>query len=487
MIVVFSFFASFVFFLSLPSAAMEFDLKVPDFRGHYILAHKEGYAVNTDYRALEREAFFKQYVAPILRGIDRHVMERANRNEPARILIFVHGGLNPYEIGLERVERLLKAEDKGEITHRFLGKSHYYPIFINWNSSFGSSLYDDLFEVRRGERNRLLAYPTSPFKLAARIAEAVFTAPLAWWYMGKNWLESIAWPTHEEKELRKKEGRFNQEFIKRIYAGISWFVFLPITMTTQPFIQTFGTPAWEMMKRRADLVAAKRLIPVNGHTDEGAAWILMDGMGKRIPIKDGKSIKGMWQTGDETKTIAPIEITLVGHSMGTLVIDRILQAFPEIHFKRIIYLASASSIEDFERFVAPYLNDHVDTEFWTISLFYTDEAWENEWYLVFVDRGSLLVWIDSFFENAVTPRQKRLGKISNLEEYAFRREVDGKPIPILRALFPMADIEYKKFRGREGDPGEHGDFDEREILRKIMCMIEPAAFDMASCQGAYER
>jgi hypothetical protein len=223
-------------------------------------------------------------------------------------------------------------------------------------------------------------------------------------------------------------------------------------------------------------VAAKRLIPVNGHTDEGAAWILMDEMGKRIPIKDGKSIKGMWQTGDE-KTIAPIEITLVGHSMGTLVIDRILQAFPKIHFKRIIYLASASSIEDFERFVAPYLNDHVDTEFWTISLFYTDEAWENEWYLVFVDRGSLLVWIDSFFENAVTPRQKRLGKISNLEEYAFRREVDGKPVPILGELSPMADIEYKKFRGREGDPGEHGDFDEREILRKIMCMIEPAAFD----------
>lgn len=453
--------------------------------GHYILAHKDGYPIDRERTPLRTEEYLNDYVNKILAGIDQHVKEvqQKGSGEPARILIFIHGGLNTYKTGLERVQSLLKNQAE-EVTSALFGDSSHYPVFINWNSSFYSSVYDDIFEIRRGSRDRWLGYATSPFKLLARAADGIASAPLAWWYMGDNWLDSFRYPTEREKQLRSTEGYVNEEFLNRIWAWANWPAFLPVRVVTQPIVQSFGTPAWDMMKRRADLILAKRLLPTDGHTDQGAAWILLNELRNRIPRgKDGRLMKGMWQTLDGSKKPALVEITLVGHSMGTIVIDRILQAFPDVHFKRVVYLASASSIEDLERFVVPYLNEHRDTGFWTISLFHTDEAGENEWYYFFVDRGSLLVWIDTFFENSLTPRQQRLGRYSNFEEYTHRRRTkDGQPISILRTeLFPEADITGLMFKGGKDDPKEHGDFSNRDVFRGIMCRLDPGAFRSRSC------
>lgn len=105
--------------------------------GHYILAHKDGYPIDRERTPLRTEEYLNDYVNKILAGIDQHVKEvqQKGSGEPARILIFIHGGLNTYKTGLERVQSLLKNQAE-EVTSALFGDSSHYPVFINWNSSF---------------------------------------------------------------------------------------------------------------------------------------------------------------------------------------------------------------------------------------------------------------------------------------------------------------------------------------------------------------
>src|SRR5439155_3912756 len=112
----------------------------------------------------------------------------------------------------------------------------------------------------------------------------------------------------------------------RVLDGISYFTLLPLRALTVPVVRAFGTPAWEIMRRRAGLVLASSLESIR-YATQGAGRTFITALKDKIlgaPV--------------------PIEITLVGHSVGTLIISRLLQIFPEVVFKRIVYLGAACSI-----------------------------------------------------------------------------------------------------------------------------------------------
>jgi pimeloyl-ACP methyl ester carboxylesterase len=71
------------------------------------------------------------------------------------------------------------------------------------------------------------------------------------------------------------------------------------------------------------------------------------------------------------------EVTLVGHSMGTMLLNRLLTlAKPDLPIKRVVYLAPASRIDDFEHYVLPFLATHPSVDTWWFSLSRADEAFQ---------------------------------------------------------------------------------------------------------------
>src|SRR5439155_20196527 len=124
-----------------------------------------------------------------------------------------------------------------------------------------------------------------------------------------------------------------------------------------------------------------------------------------------------------------LEVTLVGHSMGTIILNRVVRD-SEINFANIVYMGAACSVEDFSRSVLPFMEKHPDTQFYNLTLHPVAEA--GEWYPWLADlppRGSLLIWIDNFLSNPVTEQERTLGRWRNL----FRSGSTGEPI--LRRFF----------------------------------------------------
>jgi hypothetical protein len=128
-------------------------------------------------------------------------------------------------------------------------------------------------------------------------------------------------------------------------------------------------------------------------------------------------------------------------------------------------MAAASGIEDVEFSIYPYLRADGDGRFYAFNLSRGDEARET---MVFpFERGSLLVWIDSYLERVNRPDQLRFGRQRNLDpDYR-----DFKPIKDVSSRFTIT-----RFNGRDNEPRVHTDFSTPEIIKRILCTVDAAAF-----------
>ncbi|HEX3129397.1 MAG TPA: hypothetical protein VH394_18825 [Thermoanaerobaculia bacterium] len=165
------------------------------------------------------------------------------------------------------------------------------------------------------------------------------------------------------------------------------------------------------------------------------------------------------QSHEEGSVSCPhrLEITLVGHSMGTIILDRLLRYAPNLEVKNIVFMGAATSVEDYRDTVDAYLDRHrgngekgTGTQMYHLVLHPLAEATErNAW--DFAPRGSLLVWIDNYFTDPTTPLGRRVGRFSNVvPELQFA--ADGIKKQIHLKVFRMErDL-------RCSNPRKHGDF-----------------------------
>jgi pimeloyl-ACP methyl ester carboxylesterase len=108
-------------------------------------------------------------------------------------------------------------------------------------------------------------------------------------------------------------------------------------------------------------------------------------------------------------------ITLVGHSMGTIVANEVIRTHPTLPLSNIVYMAAACSVSEFSASVIPYLRDATNAHFYNLSLHPLAEEREAQWKMVDLPpRGSLLEWIDNFFSTPRTIPERTLGKWLNI-------------------------------------------------------------------------
>ena len=396
----------------------------------HLMVDPEGYALADDGERM-RWGAYNERIADIIAKVRAHLDKPREEGEPAKILVHVHGGLVNQAEGLQFIEDMVDDES-------LLKGTDYYPVFINWDASLGSSLYDDIFEVRRGTRDPLIGYPTSPFVALSRLVAGVARLPVTLVYHYDT----------EKMQFESWNGEKCRSWREHVGNGIVTVVSLPITVVSLPFISGFGEGAWKMLRRRTDQMFAYQIRPEK--------HILFD------QVEEPGALRRFFEAVEAMpqRNTPGVEITLVGHSMGAIVVNKILRAFPEIKFDRIIYLAAASSIEDFIDTAPRYLELHPQSAFYSFSLSNRDEGGEFNYFL---PRGSLLVWIDNMFEPGVSPTDKRMGFFRNKDIIRIA-PLDGKCCP---------HMQFVKFTGAEGQPRKHGNFNNDGVYQSILEMARP--------------
>ncbi len=172
-----------------------------------------------------------------------------------------------------------------------------------------------------------------------------------------------------------------------------------------------------------------------------------------------------------------LEVTLVGHSMGAIVVNRLLRDFSSLKFDRVIYMGAAASIDDFITTIPPYLGRFEESRFFSFSLSNSDEAGEFNWFL---PRGSLLVWIDNIYEPGLSATGKRVGFFRNRDAMKVR--------PYTEDLHERAicnRLHFVKFPGLQGDPLKHGQFNDNGYLQRILKIADSASQGQieVDCEG----
>jgi pimeloyl-ACP methyl ester carboxylesterase len=170
-------------------------------------------------------------------------------------------------------------------------------------------------------------------------------------------------------------------------------------------------------------------------------------------------------------TTRPYEITLIGHSMGSMVVNELLRRQTAHEIERgqilrqtplpvtnIVYMAAACSIRDFNQSVIPFMQreEHKKVQFYDLCLHPTAELIESN-YGDLPPRGSLLCWIDDFLAEPSTPLDRTLGRWENLIQvpYIIPQPLRGR---VSIKAFALNRKRTNWLAGANSQPQHHGDF-----------------------------
>ncbi|MFT4570682.1 MAG: hypothetical protein ACI8TX_001496 [Hyphomicrobiaceae bacterium] len=291
----------------------------------------------------------------------RASIDERRESLPNGVLIYIHGGMNRPGLRRERVV---------DRTNQIL-EDGYYPIFIKWSSGVVSSYRAHLFELRNGAKNPAWAVPTSPIALTSQVAQTAARLPLSFlsqlyalverYCLQSERFESVPdkpkcdktdanqkigscrgdWAPHVNTPNRCKESDWT---LARVGDQVLSTVRVPAKIITTGIVDTIGGDIWDVMLRRVTVMfdgpreARGRTVRTQVLDAEGAALVDVRG-----PLTSLGNTLAAWQKQSAGDTLP---LTLMGHSMGALVGDRLLQGHGDVQFQDIVYMAAASSVDD---------------------------------------------------------------------------------------------------------------------------------------------
>ena len=228
---------------------------------------------------------------------------------------------------------------------------------------------------------------------------------------------------------------------------------MPARFLSTPLIDAFGKTMWENMVRRTR-TTIRRPVEFNIHlaeqeTPEEAAKIAQDlrrfpnGLGAfarfftmledciarydRYRRKDGLDRRCYEEAENRIRQVwRDSEITVIGHSMGTIVMNEVIPLHPKLPYRNLVFMASAASVRDTAAVMVPFLKkfDAKLLRFYSLMLHPQNDARELVAYGA-APSGSLLAWIDEMFEGPKTSLDRTMGKWRNLRsaKHVFPLEV----------------------------------------------------------------
>lgn len=408
----------------------------------HINIHKDGYVADEFGNAIDKkppavgETAEEIAVEKLMQQIGAQVAADCSRdgNSRTHLMLFVHGGLTSTRAAMASSVEL---DRSGIFSDREIR-----PIYINWNSSLNSAIADDIFWIRGGQRAPEGAI-VFPIVAAWRLAIGVFNTLPNWYYQATDEVRFFQkWP----EEPKPSAGEIAGD-------GLVGLVHAPFSVVSTPLFTGFGRGAWEMMSRRVDMMFAVQKAPRRfGRYDDVRPGVMRTFLNELV-VK-----RAQWAAQCET-----FKLDFVGHSMGTLVGTRILREFPSLKLDRVVFLAGASTVEDYATTLPVYLERQRDSKFYSFGLSVIDEANELTPLSFVLPRGSLLVWIDNFFDPILSPEDYRVGDFFN--ETIFKAPLSEgdarcKNIRMLKVAGPRAD--------RTGWPRKHGDFNDPGYLGNLL-------------------
>lgn len=239
---------------------------------------------------------------------------------------------------------------------------------------------------------------------------------------------------------------------------------MPLKYTLVPIIDGFGKPAWENMVRRtrnmyrtpSEFDLRTELAKVNDipeKVESLAAEQIHEG-------KTGTLAKFFSKLEEQITDGSNYEITVIGHSMGTIVLNEFFRSYrdyPHISksIENIVYMAAACSIRDMQDSVIPFMqSENHNAKFYNLTLHPLNDSGEANWsYLDVVPRGSLLEWIDNFLTTPATPLDRTLGKWENIiqathvipEKICDRVTIKGFGVGTMKSIGPQQHGEFDEF------------------------------------------
>jgi pimeloyl-ACP methyl ester carboxylesterase len=413
-------------------------------------------------------------------------------------MIYIHGGMNfiaktgPFDGSTEKAVALTP----------LLLREHIYPIFICWNSNLFDTYRENLLFVREGLRQTGRGLATAPFQLVADFGGAAARAPLA---LSKLFFNDLYYLNPEGTRRRRiADARYDamyQAGLSPDYTGVqtsvgadqrgtgrkaqdflSWLAWLPNKAAVTPIIDGLGSPAWHNMLRRTRVMLDRessfvQLLPAAERDACPAPGGVLKAQKQLAWSGREGAVRFFFESArDQLPAAGPLQpyyprVTLIGHSMGAIIASDILTRVPDIHYENVVFMAAASSVNDFKLKVVPYLQNQQrkgsPTKFYNLCLNDANESGEREPsdFLEIAPRGSLLIWIDSLFDNPRDEDDRMLGRwenailatdyvpdsiAKNVTIKAFGRDRHGSG--------PGYGLPARNAQGELEEPRKHGEF-----------------------------
>jgi len=272
-------------------------------------------------------------------------------------------------------------------------------------------------------------------------------------------------------------------------------VTIPTKLIGSMFIDAFGKSAWEIMLRRTHMLY---------HTEreffESQKVVIDEGM-PESPTSHTKPdgalsvfLRGLQAMVDRNGGQDAWDITLVGHSMGTIVLNQMIREFGlktvvgsdgksattgvALPFNRIVYMAGATTVRDYQDSVFPYLRENRNARAYHLTLHPKAEVRERFDpgipYLDFPPRGSLLVWVDDFLSTPETPLDRTVGRFENIMSAVHNTPDELRGRVHIKAFGAGRDLRA---------PQKHSDFTAHLKFWKPECWWSPGTDNPPDCYG----
>ena len=475
---------------------------------HILMFNKRGRPVDpaphsgtTHYTFLEYEeldeARYEAHLDSVFANIEAWTAERrrVDPRQKRRILIFIHGGLNtPVGTVGRAVELHEKIRDAG-----------YYPLFVNWESSLVTSYLDHLWNVRQGRDRSPWGAVLAPYYLVSDLLWGIIRLPHVAFFQldniwdqqvgqvyralpldrvpGKDFVDSmiatmrdkliVSVAPHEVSRRLVRRYRERRHFrtgehpgaiaisegadrrvrSDKIWPWVTYTLTIPTKLVSAIGVSVSGASAWKNMMRGVRLLFHAEedfTSPTPDIEPSGGMAIFLRELRKRYEENPEE-----W------------DITLIGHSMGTIVLNELIRQASDLRYDNIVYMAAACTIRDYEDTLFPYLRSEAgeNTEVFHLTLHEQAESGEECIEILGVDpviRGSLLVWIDRLLAEPQTPLDYTLGQYNNLMTAVHNTPDD------VRGRLHIKAFDVGPHLNEDGvvrHPQKHGEFTDAEFWK----------------------